>query len=372
MRSGALVRAGTAEGRGARILLAGVLLAGSAVVIVSALSAIGGHDPVRVLGALWSGSLGSRYAFFSATLVRATPLILTGLAVALAFTAGVMNIGAEGQLLAGAAAATALGLATRAASAWLTIPLALTAGAIAGAAWASVPGWLRRQFGVLEVISTIMMNFVALYLVGYLVRGPLQEPLGIYPQSSSLPEGVRLPLLGGTRLHIGFRLALACAVGAWWALRATAAGFRVRVLGANPEAARSAGLIDVRRTTFRTVLLSGALAGLAGAVEVTGVTYSLYENLSPGYGYTAIAVALVGALHPLLTAVSGIFFGALEAGAAAVQRDAGVPSVLATVVEAALILLLLAAVAIRARWRRHYRIVLSGLFGRPASGGDRP
>jgi len=368
--SGSFAR-GAARKWGGRVLLVGVLLVGAAVVIVSALSVFAGHDPARVLGALWSGSLGSPYAIFSATLVRATPLILTGLAVALAFTAGVMNVGAEGQLLAGAAAATALGLETRGMSGWLTIPLALIAGAVAGAVWASVPGWLRRRFGVLEVISTIMMNFVALYLVGYLVRGPLQEPLGIYPQSSPLPDTVRLPLLGGTRLHIGFVLALACALGAWWVLRATAAGFRVRVIGANPDAARSAGMIDVGRTMFRTFLLSGALAGLAGAVEVMGVTYSLYENLSPGYGYTAIAVALVGALHPLLTAVSGVFFGALEAGAAAIQRDAGVPSVLATVVEAALILLLLATVAIRARWRRPNPVAVASLISLPAPAGDR-
>ena len=370
MPSGSFAR-GAARKWGGRVLLVGALLVGAAVVIVSALSVFAGHDPARVLGALWSGSLGSPYAIFSATLVRATPLILTGLAVALAFTAGVMNVGAEGQLLAGAAAATALGLETRGMSGWLTIPLALIAGAVAGAVWASVPGWLRRRFGVLEVISTIMMNFVALYLVGYLVRGPLQEPLGIYPQSSPLPDTVRLPLLGGTRLHIGFVLALACALGAWWVLRATAAGFRVRVIGANPDAARSAGMIDVGRTMFRTFLLSGALAGLAGAVEVMGVTYSLYENLSPGYGYTAIAVALVGALHPLLTAVSGVFFGALEAGAAAIQRDAGVPSVLATVVEAALILLLLATVAIRARWRRPNPVAVASLISLPAPAGDR-
>jgi len=196
---------------------------------------------------------------------------------------------------------------------------------------------------VLEVISTIMMNFVALHLVGYLVRGPLQEPLHIYPQSETLPAAARLPALtSGMRLHWGFPIAVVCSLALWWALRFTAAGFRIRVLGINPDAAVSAAQIDIRRTAMRAFLLSGAFAGLAGAIEVTGVTYSLYENLSPGYGYTAIAVALVGALNPLLTAVSSILFGALEAGAAAMQRDAGVPSVLASVVEASIILLLIA------------------------------
>lgn len=329
--------------RAARTVIAAAVLVLAAAGLVALLAAVGGHDPIRALDALWHGSLGSQYAVFSGTLVRATPLVLTGLAVAVAFTAGVMNIGAEGQLLVGGAAATAVGLTLAETLGWLVIPCALGCGALAGAVWAGVPGWLRRRFGVLEVISTIMMNFVALYLVGYLVRGPLQEPLRIYPQSSPIPDAAMLPLLGGTRLHVGFPLALLCALGTWWALRATAAGFRVRVVGASPDAAHSAGLVDVRATTFRAFLVSGGLAGLAGAVEVMGVTYSLYENLSPGYGYTAIAVALVGALNPLLTAMSGIFFGALEAGAAAMQRDAGVPSVLATIVEASLILLVLAA-----------------------------
>jgi simple sugar transport system permease protein len=322
--------------------------------LVALLAWAAGHDPARALGALWRGSLGSEYALFSATLLRAVPLILTGLAVALAFTAGVMNIGAEGQLLAGATAATAIGLAAGGLTAWVVLPLALVGGGAAGAAWAAVPAWLRRRFGVLEVISTIMMNFVALYMVGYLVRGPLQEPLGIYPQSAQLPPSVHLPLLFGTRLHLGFVIALVAGIGAWWALRHTAAGFRVRVIGSSPDAARSAGLIDVASTAFRAFLVSGAIAGLAGAVEVSGVTYSLYENLSPGYGYTAIAVALVGALNPMLVVFSGIVFGALEAGAAAMQRDAGVPSVLATVVEAAIILLLLGVSSARA-WLGHRR-----------------
>jgi general nucleoside transport system permease protein len=339
-----------------RAIAAAGFVALSAAGLVVLVAALGGYDPVRALGALWRGSLGSEYAMFSGTLVRATPLILTGLAVAVAFTAGVMNIGAEGQLLAGGAAATAISLAMGGSPGWLVIPCALGGGAVAGAAWASVPGWLRRRFGVVEVISTIMMNFVALHLVGYLVRGPLQEPLRIYPQSAPLPEAAHLPLLGATRLHVGFPLALACAVGAWWVLRATAAGFRVRAIGASPEAARSAGLVDVGATTFRAFLMSGGLAGLAGAVEVTGVTYTLYENLSPGYGYTAIAVALVAALNPLLTAVSGIFFGALEAGAAAMQRDAGIPSVLATLVEASLILLVLAASVTRLRFGRRRQV----------------
>ena len=339
--------------------VAGVLLIAAIAGLVAVLATVTGHSSMDALSALWNGSLGSRYAIFSATLVRATPLILTGLAVTLAFTAGVMNIGAEGQLLSGATAATFVCLAIDGIG-WLAIPLSLLAGAVAGGIWAYVPALLRRRFGVLEVISTIMMNFVALYMVGYLVRGPLQEPLKIYPQSSSIATLARLPIIvPGTRLHLGFVIALACAVALWWSLRWTAAGFRIRVIGNNPNAARSAGRIDVGRTTMRAFLISGALAGIAGAIEVTGVTYSLYENLSPGYGYTAIAVALVGALHPGLTVLSGVLFGALEAGASAMQRDAGIPSVLASVVEASIILLLLGVAALRVPVRRLVRVRLS-------------
>ena len=357
--------------RGARVLVAGALLMVAIAALVMVLTFASGYDPVRAVEALWSGSLGSRYAVLSATLVRATPLILTGLSVTLAFTAGVMNIGAEGQLLAGATAATAVAVIAGQALGAVSLPVSLVAGGIAGAAWAYVPAWLRRRFGVLEVISTIMMNFVALYLVGYLVRGPLQEPLRIYPQSATLLESARLPILvNGTRLHAGFVIAIACAGLLWWALRFSASGFRVRVLGGSPDAARSAALIDVGKTAMRAFLLSGLLAGLAGAIEVTGVTYSLYENLSPGYGYTAIAVALVGSLNPILTALSGMLFGALEAGASAMQRDAGVPSVLATVVEASVILLLIGIASVRApvsRWRRSRAMRHDGVRPEPVS-----
>jgi simple sugar transport system permease protein len=201
---------------------------------------------------------------------------------------------------------------------------------------------------VLEVISTIMLNFVALYAVGYLVRGPLQEPTHVYPQSEPLPYLAQLPkLIEGSRLHWGFVLAVLAAPVAWWVLRYTAAGFRARAVGQNPSAARIAGMVDVQRTTMRVFLVSGALAGLAGAIELTGVTFALYENVSPGYGYTAIAVALLAGLDPLGVLATGLLFGALEAGALSMQREAAVPSVVVNVVEALLVLLILAA----ARWR---------------------
>lgn len=315
-----------------------------ALLVLVATLALAGLDVSRALAALWSGSFGSMYALTSATLVRATPLILAGLGVALAFRAGIWNIGAEGQLLVGAAAAAATALALGSSGGRVALVLALVAGAAAGALWAGVAALLRHRLGVLEVISTIMLNFIALHLVGYLVRGPLQEPQHIYPQSSTLPTAAQLPrLVGGTRLHWGFVLAIVLAAAAWWTMRATAAGFRVRAAGANPDAAWSAGGIDVARTTSRAFLVSGALAGLAGAVEVTGVTFALYENLSPGYGYTAIAVALLARLDPAAVIATGILFGALESGALAMQREAAVPAVVVSIVEGVLILLVLGA-----------------------------
>ena len=322
---------------------AAVRSAAGAVAAIVAVSFLlleaGGYDALLALRALWNGSLGSTYALTSATLVRAIPLTLTGLAVAIAFRSGVFNIGAEGQLLAGAMVSTVIGVRASTALGHLTLPTELAAGALAGVLWAGVAAWLRTRFRVLEVISTIMLNFVALHAVGYLVRGPIQEPLHIYPQSDALPDVAKLPrLIAGTRLHWGLVAAVVASVCLWLLFRHTAVGFRLRASGANPRAARSAGLIDVERVTTGAFLASGALAGLAGAVELTGVTFALYENISPGYGYTAIAVALLARLDPLAVLGTGFFFGALEAGASAMQRDAGVPAAFVSVIEAGIVL----------------------------------
>jgi len=329
-----------------------------------------GMDATAALTALWRGGFGSWYALTSATLVRATPLVLTGLAVALAFRAGVWNIGADGQLLVGAAAAAAVSLAWGVGLGRLVLPLALAAGVTAGAAWAGIAAVLRSRFGVLEVITTIMLNFVALYLVAFLVRGPLQEPTHAYPQSDVIPAVARLPvLIRGTRLHWGFVAALVAAVVMAWVLRRTAAGFRVRAVGQNADAARMAGRIDVARVAGRVLLVSGALAGLAGALEVTGVTFALYEDISPGYGYTAIAVALLAGLDPVGVIATGILFGGLESGALAMQRDAGVPAVVVAVVEAVVVLVILALT----RWRGNAAGLLTRLAGGGATRlGDQP
>jgi general nucleoside transport system permease protein len=304
--------------------------------------ALSGIDVAAAGRAFVTGSVGSRYAVFSATLVRAVPLVLTGLAVAWAFSAGVFNIGVEGQFLVGASAATALALQLPQLG-LLTPLLAMIGGGVAGAGWAAIAAWLRVRFAVLEVISTIMLNFIALQLVAYLVHGPLGDPAGIFPQSPSLAPATWLPkVIPDSRLHLGFVIAVLASTGAWYVMRHMAAGFRLRLVGANPNAAWVSGGVRVNRVTVGAFVVSGAIAGLAGAIEVTGVTFALYESISPGYGYTAIAVALLANLNPAGVLASGIGFGALEAGAASMQRDAGVPSVIVWVIEAFLILLLAA------------------------------
>lgn len=340
-----MLRISRARWSGAALSLAVLSLS---LAVLAGVLHLAGYDAERALVALWRGSFGSLNAFTSATLVRATPLMLAALGVALAFRAGIWNIGAEGQLLAGAMAATTLSVLLAGAPRIVFLPMVLVVGALAGTLWASIAELLRRRRGVLEVISTIMLNFVALHLVGVLVHGPLQEPLGIYPQSAPIAAAARLPrLIPGTRLHAGFALALVIAPLLWWWLRATAAGFRLRAVGANPDAARIAGRINAPRVAGIAFLAGGGLAGLAGAVEVSGVTFALYESLSPGYGYTAIVVALLGRLDPLAIVLSAILFGALESGALAMQRDAGIPSVVVTAIEAVLVLTVLLA----DRWR---------------------
>jgi general nucleoside transport system permease protein len=325
----------------------------TAIALASALLLLaGGYGVGEGLHALWFGSVGSWYAFTSSTLVRAIPLMFTGCAVAVAFRAGVFNIGAEGQFLAGAAAATALVL-------WPSfqrlppvplIALALLVAAAMGAVWAGIAALLRVRFGVLEVISTIMLNFVALYAVSFLVRGPLQEPTRVYPQSATIGDALHLPRLAGAgRLHVGLLLALTLTLITGWLFRRSAAGFRLMAVGENPSAAASAGGIDVSKTMSRAFMASGALAGVAGGVEVLGITFALYENISPGYGYTAIAVALLAGLDPWRVLLTAVLFGALEAGAGAMQRDANVPSSLVSVIEALLILAVVTGQAIRVR-----------------------
>jgi len=305
--------------------------------------ALGGYDPVLSLGALWRGAFGSWYAITSATLVRAVPLIILGLGIALAFRAGVFNIGAEGQFYAGAIAAAWVGLHVAAWPSFAAIGAVWIAAAIAGTLWIVVPVLLKVRFGVLEVISTLLLNFVAEAVVSFAVTGPLQEAKRIYPQSDPIAHAARLPVLSGSRLHAGFLVALLLAILLWLLFARTAWGFRLRAVGLGPRAAEVTGRIPTKRVVAMALLWSGALAGLGGGVEIGGVTYALFQNLSPGYGFSAIAVALLARLHPLGVILTGLLFGALEAGAQGMQREAGVPAVAVQVAEAVVILVIVLA-----------------------------
>jgi simple sugar transport system permease protein len=324
---------------------------GTGIAVLALFFAVSGYDPTAALAAMVRGAFGSWYAFTSGTLLRAVPLMLIALGFTVGLRAGILNIGGEGQFYAGAIAATWIGLKLGASPAATAIPLLLLVAFLAGACWVAVPAWLRIRFGVLEVISTLLLNFVAEALVSFMVQGPLQEPQHIYPQSDQLPVAARLAVFPGTRLHLGILLALSCSLVLWYVFRRTMTGFELQAVGRGPRAARISGGIRVQRLGAVALLVSGAFAGLAGGVEVSGVSYALYPNLSPGYGFTAIAVALLARQSPIGIVASAILFGALEAGAAAMQRDAGVPAVAVYVAEAVTIIAVLLADA--AASRRH-------------------
>ena len=341
--------AGIAPARAREAALLGVGAVTLTLGAGSVLLLLGGYDPVAAGAAMLRGSVGSWNTFVSITLVRSVPLLFAGLAVALAFRAGVWNIGAEGQLYAGAVGGVWVALTFTGLPSPLLVPAVLVASGLAGGLWALVPTLMRLRLGIGEVITTILMNFVGIYMAAWMVHGPLQEQRGVFPQTDRIIEAARLPaLIPGTRLHIGFALALAIAAVLGVMLRRSRFGFQIRAVGASPQAAAVAGRIDPARVIFISFLASGAIAGLAGGAEVSGLTYALYEDLSDGWGYTAIAVALLGGLRPGGVVVTAIFFGALQAGAGAMQRDAGIPAAWVDVVEALVILAVLGLDRVRA------------------------
>jgi len=316
------------------------LLTGGVVLAVS------GYDVADALGALLKGALGSPNAV-AETLVNMTPLLLAALAVALGLRAGLFNIGVEGQFLMGGLGAVVAGYALPALPGGLHMLVVLAAGVASGAAWAAVPAWMKARFGAHEVITTIMFNYIAFRLVGWLVRVPLHGP-GSIPQTRYIAEGAHLPvLLADTRLHAGFLLALAVAGGLWWLLWHTPWGMAIRSVGLNPEAAEYAG-VRVVRTLVGSLALSGGLAGLAGAVQLAGVDHRLVEEgFSAGYGYDSIAVSLLGANHPFAIVPAALLFAALRSGAGLMQIEADVSSQIISVLQALVILFVAAEAGLR-------------------------
>jgi simple sugar transport system permease protein len=310
-----------------------------------------GAPVLAAYGRLLQGALGSTFAL-SETLARATPLILTGLAAAVAFRAKLWNIGAEGQLYAGALAAAAVGSGALSVPEELLLPAVVLSGALAGALLLLGPALLKVRLGVDEVVTTLLLNFVVLLFVQMMLEGPLQDPMGMgWPQSPPVLPAAELPkLLPRTRLHVGLVLALALAVLMWLYTRRTVWGFEARAVGANVEAARYAGM-PVGRVFLRTALLSGGLAGLAGVSEVAGLKGYLTQDLSPGFGYAGIVVAMLAQLNPLGCIASALFVAAVFVGADSMSRALGVSSYLANLIVATALLTMLLATLVT-----HYRI----------------
>jgi general nucleoside transport system permease protein len=322
-------------------LLPSLLALGSSFAVITLGLWVSGFNVALVFSALINGAGGDTYRL-AETFVKTCPLLFTGLSVTLALHAGAWNIGAEGQFLIGALMAAWLGSYTSSLPSSLAILVVCLASMFGGAIWASGAALLKNTRGVSEVISTIMLNFIAASLVSYCVHGPLMETSAQYPQTDSLPLTAQLPrLLPPTRLHLGIIFGLITAAVVHIFLFFTKEGLKLRATGANATAARFAGF-SVERQILVAFILSGALAGLAGGIEVSGITQRVYEKFSPGYGYTAIAVALVGQRAPLGVIFASLFFGALEAGSGAMQRVAGVSSVLVSVIQATVVFFLAA------------------------------
>jgi len=289
-----------------------------------------GANPITAYGALIEGAFGSQYSFMQ-TLVKATPLLLVGLGVCIAFRGGVINIGGEGQIIVGGLGATAIALAMPNLPGVLLLPLALIAGIISGAIWGGIPGVLKARLGVNEILTTIMMNAIAQQLSNFLLRGPMIDPKEVLaktylPQSAQVPEQAWLMrLLPPTLLHLGTILAVLLAIGVYIFLWRTIIGYRIRAVGLNPSAAKYAG-INVPTYQALALILGGAFAGLAGAVEVLGVSHRMLDGVSGGYGFSGIVTALFGKLHPLGSIPASVLFGSLLVGADKMQRAVQVPA----------------------------------------------
>lgn len=309
------------------------LLAVLAALLIGAVIMLLLHaDPIQAYIEMIGGAFGS-VSGLTQSLVKATPLLLVGLGIVIAFRASVINIGGEGQIILGALAATWFALYFRTWPSWLLITSTLMAGFLGGALWGFIPGFLKARLNVNEILSTVMMNAIALQLMNYLLRGPMMDPVEVakgtfLAQSERLPESVWLPrLVPQTLLHTGAILAVALAVVVYIFLWRTTIGYRIRAVGLNPDAARYAGI----RVPFYQALsltLAGGFAGLAGAVEVIGVQHRLLQGITSGYGFSGIVAALFGGLHPLGAIPASFLFGSLLVGADKMQRAVQVPSAL--------------------------------------------
>jgi simple sugar transport system permease protein len=359
-----------AESRVGRV---GAVAVGAIVVVLAITGSafvFAGANPIDGYLAYFVAPLTREFTLWESLNV-ATPLLFTGAAVAIAFRAGYWNIGVEGQLLMGAVAAAGIGQVVEGWPAFVVLPAMFAAGALAGAAWALVPALLRVRLGIDEVVTTLLLNPVALLIVEALLHGPWTDPETGFPESPRIAPSAELPrmaaflpFVGRSRLHLGFVIAVVIILVTWWILSRTATGLRVRAVGLSPHGARFAG-IRVERTLLRVALISGAVAGVAGVSEVAGIQYRLTAGISPGFGYTGIVVAMLGGLTMPGVLVAGLLLGDLAVGASTAVRSLQVPSQLGAVVQGTLLLVVVGALAL-------YRRRSSRDEERPPDEGERP
>jgi ABC-type uncharacterized transport system permease subunit len=311
-------------------------------------------NPLEAYATMVTGVFGS-LSGFTQSLVKATPLLLVGLGICIAFRASVINIGGEGQIILGAVMGTWFALAFRTWPGWLLLPLTLIVGFVAGAVWGFVPGILKARLAVNEILSTVMMNAIAAQLMNLLVRGPLIDPAGVkagtyLAQSERLPEQTWLPrLIPQTLLHAGALIAVVLAIAVYIFLWRTTIGYRIRAVGLNPDASRYAG-IPVPFYQALSLTLAGGFAGLAGVIEVLGVQHRLLEGITGGYGFTGIVAALFGGLHPLGLIPASWLFGSLLVGADMMQRAVQVPSALISAILGLVVLFVVGSSLLSRRW----------------------
>ncbi|MCX6080305.1 MAG: ABC transporter permease [Chloroflexi bacterium] len=317
-----------------------------ALLVCGVLIFILGYNPINTYLALFDGALATPSAI-GTTIIKSLPLLIGGLAVTIAYRAQIFNIGVEGQILMGGVFATLVGTSVVGLPAIVHIPLTLLAGMFGGMLWSFIPGWLKAMRGINEVIITLLMNYIAVLLLSWAVRGPLRLQGQEYAKTANILSSAELPILiPQLRLHPGIFIALILLVAGYWFLWHTVTGFNIRFVGANPRAAEASG-INVKRTMLTAMLISGSLAGLAGAIHLLGSEHRMLESYLTGYGYDSIATALVGQLHPFGVLVAGFFFGGLRAGSNSMQVLEGIPVTLIYIIQALIILFILSSNFIR-------------------------
>ncbi len=327
-------------------LLGTALALGLAFVATGIIILLSGINPLVAFAEMFTGAFGNMLSI-TETLIKALPLLLAGLGLTISYRTGLVSMGAEGQIIMGGLCATVCGIYFGSLPAVILLPLTMLSAMVGGAIWAAIPGFLKARLGVSEVINGIMMNYIAIYFVAYLLDGPLREPPGYFPQSSEIGAGAVLPILiPGTRLHAGILIAVLAVFFVWFLLWKCPLGFQMRAVGLNPIAARANG-ISVEKNMVLAMALSGAIVGLAGMSEISGLHHRLLSGFSSDYGFDGIAVALLGKLNPFGVVLSALFFGALRVGANQMQRAVQVPSSLVFVIQGLVILFVLMDVLLR-------------------------